>query len=406
MNSFKIARRNIWRNKRRTLITVASVFFAVFFAVVMRSMQLGSYTEMIKNVVSSYTGHIQIHKKGYWEDKIINNTFPENLKLENTVLKIQAVNNVVPRLESFALASYEEQTKGSIVIGINPVKENNMTKLSNKIIAGSYLSDKISGVLVSEKLASFLKLSVNDTLVLMGQGYHATTAAGKYPVCGIIRLNSPNLNNKVIYINLPLAQNLYSAPNMLSSLSILLKNSNDIKSVEKILTKQIDTDKFEIMSWKKITPELDQAIQSDNISGQFMLGILYMIVGFGVFGTIVMMTSERKKEFGVMVAVGMKKAKLEGILFYETILLGLAGVFTGLGASLPIIFYYSFHPIHISGETGKTFASFGFDPVIAFSTHLHFMISQIIIVILIVLIAYIYPLSRISKLDPVKSIRN
>lgn len=361
---------------------------------------------MIKNVVSSYTGHIQIHKKGYWEDKIINNTFPENLKLENTVLKIQAVNNVVPRLESFALASYEEQTKGSIVIGINPVKENNMTKLSNKIIAGSYLSDKISGVLVSEKLASFLKLSVNDTLVLMGQGYHATTAAGKYPVCGIIRLNSPNLNNKVIYINLPLAQNLYSAPNMLSSLSILLKNSNDIKSVEKILTKQIDTDKFEIMSWKKITPELDQAIQSDNISGQFMLGILYMIVGFGVFGTIVMMTSERKKEFGVMVAVGMKKAKLEGILFYETILLGLAGVFTGLGASLPIIFYYSFHPIHISGETGKTFASFGFDPVIAFSTHLHFMISQIIIVILIVLIAYIYPLSRISKLDPVKSIRN
>ncbi len=406
MSSFKIAKRNIWRNKRRTLITAASIFFALFFAMIMRSMQLGTYAEMIKNVVSSYTGHIQIHKTGYWDDKIINNTFPENPKVEKTIAEIPEVAEVVPRLESFALASYKEQTKGSIVIGIKPEKETQMTKLANKIVAGKYLSENDAGILVSEKLASFLKLSVNDTIVLMGQGYHAATAAGKYPVRGIIHLNSPELNNKMIYMPLPEAQALYSAPNMLSSLSILLKNSDNLKIAENKIKDKLKSSKFEVMSWEKITPELKQAIESDNISGQFMLGILYMIVGFGVFGTIVMMTAERKKEFGVMVAIGMKKAKLSVILFYETIFLGFVGIIAGMAVSLPIIFYTGGHPIHISGDAGKAFESFGFDPVIAFSTHPHFMISQILVVFGILLIAFLYPLSKISKLDPVKSMRN
>ena len=406
MNSFKIARRNIWRNKRRTIITAASIFFAVFFAVVMRSMQTGTYAEMIKNVVSSYTGHIQIHKKGYWNDKIINNTFPENAKLEKTVAEIPGVEKVIPRLESFALASFDEQTKGSIVIGTDPEKENNMTKLADKVVSGNYLSNTNKGVLVAEKLASFLKLKVGDTLVLMGQGYHAATAAGKYPVKGIIHLNAPDLNNKMVYINLSEAQDLYSAPNMLSSLSILIKNSDDLESVKTAVTDIINPEKFEVMTWKEITPELNQAIESDNVSGQFMLGILYMIVGFGVFGTIVMMTSERKKEFGVIIALGMKKIKLATIIFYETLLLGLVGIFTGLAASLPIIFYFSKNPIPITGDAGKAYESFGFDPILAFSTHLHFMISQILIVFFIVLIAYIYPLNNILKIDPVKSMRN
>ncbi|NOZ34205.1 MAG: ABC transporter permease [Chlorobi bacterium] len=406
MSSFKIARRNIWRNKRRTIITAASIFFAVFFAVIMRSMQTGTYAEMIKNVVSSYTGHIQIHKKGYWNDKIINNTFPENTKLEKTVAEIPGVEKVIPRLESFALASFKEQTKGSIVIGIDPEKENNMTKLADKVVSGNYLSNTNKGVLVAEKLASFLKLKVGDTLVLMGQGYHAATAAGKYPVKGIIHLNAPDLNNKMVYINLSEAQDLYSAPNMLSSLSILIKNSDDLEAVKTAVTDKINPEKFEVMTWEEILPELKQAIESDNISGQFMLGILYMIVGFGVFGTIVMMTTERKKEFGVIIALGMKKIKLATIIFYETLLLGLVGIFTGLAASLPIIFYFSKNPVPITGNAGKAYESFGFDPILAFSTHLHFMISQIIIVFCIVLIAYIYPFIKILKINPVKSMRN
>ena len=281
-----------------------------------------------------------------------------------------------------------------------------MTKLSDKVVTGKYLSNNDKGVLVSEKLASFLKLSVNDTIVLLGQGYHAATAAGKYPIRGIVHMSSPDLNNKMIYMNLAETQEFYSAPGMLSSLSILLKNSGDMNSVKNEITKKISPEKYETMTWKELMPEINQAIQTDNISGQFMLGILYMIVGFGVLGTIVMMTAERKKEFGVIVAIGMKKIKLIGMLFYETLFLGIAGTLSGMLVALPIIFYLSKSPIPITGDAGEVYKTYGFDPVIAFSTHPHYMISQILIVLLIVLIAFIYPLSRISKLDPVKSMRN
>ncbi len=406
MSSFKIARRNILRNKRRTLITAASIFFAVFFALMMRSMQLGTYSEMIKNVASSYIGHIQIHKKGYQEDKTINNIFTENTKLETTVAEMPVVQNVVPLLESFALASFKNQTKGSIIIGTDPEKENKMTKLADKLISGSYFSNANPGVLISEKLASFLKTAVGDTVVLMGQGYHAVTAAGKYPVRGIIHLNSPNLNNKVIYLNLRETQSLYSAPNMLSSVSVLLKNTDDIKTAKKTISDKINSGEFEVIAWDEALPELKQAIESDNVGGQFMLAILYMIVGFGVFGTIVMMTVERKKEFGIMTAVGMKKIKLAAVLFYETLLLGVFGILSGFAVSLPLILYFSKSPIPITGDVGSTFKSFGFEPVVAFSTNPHFMINQILVVVVIVLVAYVYPFSYILKINPVKALRN
>ena len=406
MESFKIAFRNLIRMKRRSFLTGSLIAIGVIFVVLYITYAESFKNSMIAQITDSVMGELQIHKKGYWEDKVINNLFVENKNLENNISKISDVDKIVPRLESFALASFGKQTKGAIIVGIKPDKETEMTKLSDKVITGKYLSNNDKGVLVSEKLASFFKLSVNDTIVLLGQGYHAATAAGKYPVRGIVHMNSPDLNNKMIYMSLKETRELYSAPEMLSSLSVLLKNSDDMDKIKQETAKKINSDEYETMTWKELMPEIHQAIQTDNISGQFMLGILYMIVGFGVFGTIVMMTAERKKEFGVIVAIGMKKVKLIGMLFYETVFLGLVGILSGMLVALPIIFYLSKSPIPITGDAGEAYKSFGFDPVIAFSTHPHYMISQVLVVLFIVMIAFIYPLKRISKLNPVKSMRN
>jgi len=130
----KIAWRNIWRNKRRTLITAASITFAVFIALVMRSFQLGTYSHMINNVVQAYTGYIQIQQANFKDDRTVENTFV----LSDTLLdKINSVDNVtlaVPRFESFALASSGLQTKGVLVIGINPSNEIQLTKLDEKLV--------------------------------------------------------------------------------------------------------------------------------------------------------------------------------------------------------------------------------------------------------------------------------
>jgi putative ABC transport system permease protein len=127
-----LAWRNVWRNKRRSIITITSIAFAVLLACLMRSMQLGSYERMVENAARFYTGYIQIHQKGYWDDKVIDNVFTTSENLETIVAATMGVEEVVPRVESFALAAYETKTKGASLLGVDPEKEKNAYKTTPK----------------------------------------------------------------------------------------------------------------------------------------------------------------------------------------------------------------------------------------------------------------------------------
>ncbi|MDH5400322.1 MAG: ABC transporter permease, partial [Cyclobacteriaceae bacterium] len=135
---FKLAWRNIWRNKRRTLITVSAIAFAVFFSSVMKSMQLGSYARMIDNVTRFYTGYIQIHTNGYWDDKTLDNSFENVPGLLEEVTDRKFVQVAAPRLESFTLASFGQQTKGALLLGVDPDLEHRLTSVKDKLVDGQY----------------------------------------------------------------------------------------------------------------------------------------------------------------------------------------------------------------------------------------------------------------------------
>ncbi len=404
-NYIKLGWRNLWRNKRRTLITIASIFFAMLFALIMRSFQLGSYDHMVNNVVQSYTGFIQVQNKKYWDDKVIDNSFPISDSLINLVKSTDNVTDVVPRLETFALASYGLQTKGVMVVGIQPSVEDHLTKLSNRLIKGNYLDDHKDGLLVSERLADYLKINVNDSLVLISQGYHGMSANGIFQVKGIIHLPTPDLDNKMIYMNLKSCEDLYSAPGMLTSLALNLKDPHHLNSTLTEITQKLNNENYAVLSWKEILTDLVQQIEVDNYSGQIMLGILYMVIAFGVFGTVLMMTSERKREFAVMVAVGMQKSKLFIIVLIEMIFIGIIGTILGIIGSLPIIIYYYINPIRLTGEYEKMMEAYGIEPVMPMALNWEIFLNQFIIVLILVFLAIAYPLISISKINVIKGLR-
>ncbi len=467
----KIAWRNIWRNKRRTLITTASIFFAMFLALVMRSFQIGSYGYMIRSMVESYTGYLQIQSKNYWDDKTIDNSFEYNEQILKSIEENQNVSLVVPRLESFALASSGEQTKGVLVLGIDPDKEKMMSKLEDRLIKyrltpealnlilkeelpeelkeklktlennsysntakleldidfengdtekylpkilkhsgfeNKYFHENDNGVLVADRLAKFLNLNINDTIILIGQGYHGYSAAGKYPIRGLVKIPNPELDNMLIYMNLPYCQELYSVDNRLTSLSIDLKNNKDkgVKKTKKSLISELNQEIYAVKDWKELNPELVQQIESDNGGGLIMIGILYMIVAFGIFGTVLMMTTERRKEFGVMVAVGMQKYKLGIIVTYEMIMIGLLAIISGILASIPIIYYYFQNPVRITGDIGKTFENMGMEPVLPMAWQADFFLTQTVIVLVLVGVAIFYPIYTITRIKVIKALRD
>lgn len=400
----QLAWRNLWRNKKRTIIASASVFFAVILAIFTRSMQLGSYDYMINASVSLYTGYLQVHTKGYWEKKSLNKSM---MLSPETVKNVEALNNVtdaVPRLEGFCLASSKSITKVASVIGIDPVKENNMTNLKKKLVSGDYLNGNSNGLLIAEGLAKLLKVNVGDSIVLYGQGYHGVTAAGSYKIDGIVKFTLPDLNKTMVYLTLPLAQYLFGADNRITSLSVMIDNPKKLEDVRNNLINTFGS-KYEVLSWSEMMPDLVQSIEVDNAGGIIMLGILYVVIGFGIFGTIMMMTAERRKEFGVLIAVGMKKWRLSLVSLLETIMLSLIGVIAGTLASIPLLLYLKDHPIWLTGESAQAMLAFGIEPILPFSMAYNIFVDQILVVIFISVLTAYYPVSFIRKLEPVKALR-
>ncbi|MFH2143919.1 MAG: FtsX-like permease family protein, partial [Bacteroidota bacterium] len=336
---FKIAWRNIWRVRNRTFITTFAILIAVFLSVIMRGFQFGSYDLMMKNAVENYSGYIQIHKNGYWEDKVIDNVFNDTDSLRKAVSETENVSVIIPQVNYSSLAAYELQSKGVIITGIVPSIEEKRMKLSDKIIQGSYLTENDDGVLIAENLAKYLKIETGDTLVLRSNGYHGVSADGIFPVRGIIKLPAPDLNSVLIVMDLVKCQYFFDINGMVTEYCINIDDLDKIDETKKALQDRLP-DKYEVMAWYEIRPELMQQIESDNASGVIFLGLLYLIIAFGVFGTIMMMTMERRKEFGVMVAIGMRKTSLAKVLVIETMIIGFMGIVLGLLCAIPVNFYY------------------------------------------------------------------
>ncbi|MDQ1769964.1 FtsX-like permease family protein [Labilibaculum sp. A4] len=402
--NIKLAWRNLWRNRRRTLITVASIFFGVMLSAYMTSMQEGSYTKMVDIVVKFYSGYMQVHHEDYWENKSINNSFEYNQELADELLANKDVEFVFPRLESFGLASSKELTKGAMIFGIDPLGENQLTKIADKVRSGKYLEAEDEGVLMGAGLAKYLQLGVNDTLVIISQGYHGVSAAEKFPVRGIIKHVSPELNKTIVYMSLAKCQEFFSAENRLTSLVINVADNDVMKRAFHDLKKKMKAP-YSIMSWEEMQPEVVQQIESDRAGGIIMKAILYIVIAFGILGTIMMMIMERRREFGVMVAIGMRKGKLASVIFFETLFIGLLGILSGLLVSYPLLLLQSANPIPLTGQAAQLMEEFGFEPYMFFSTAWQVFSQQAISVSVITLIIAIYPVISIFRFKVIKALK-
>lgn len=418
-----IAWRNIWRNKRRSLITMAAIFMAVLLSVFMRSMQKGSYGMMIQGGINQ-VGYIQVHKKGYWDNQSINKAMILTPEIQQKISEIKNVKEINPKFMNFGLASSGEQTKASMIIGIQPEKEDNYTGLSKKIIWGDYLTDSDNGILVAENLAVFLKLAevkndtvtkkngeieihknvtmLEDSLVIISSGYQGISAYGLFPIKGIVSLPTPQENKRMIYMSLPEAQYIFSpfVPNLTTAIAIDLKDAEKIEDTKVKLVESLG-DKYEVMTWKEMLTEMLQAIEMDNASGAMMMGLLYVIVGFGLLGTIIMITMERRKEMAVMLSIGMQKVKILSMVITETIILAFSGVIIGELLSLPFVYYLNLNPIPIEGDMATMMETYNMEAFIPFSMNPAIFINQGLVILIIAIVVVIYPVMRILNLKPV-----
>jgi len=403
----KMAWRNIWRNRRRTWITVASILFAVLLSSLMESLQKGAWNNMIGNMVNYYTGYAQVHSKGFWEEQVIDNAFSlEEFVAEVGPDAVGGLSGYLPRIESFALASTGNKTSGVLIAGVSPGAEDEMSDVAARIVQGSYLEESSDAVLIGEELAVHLNLGPGDTLILISQGYQGVNAAGKYPVSGIVRFGSPELSKQMVYMPLAAAQWFFGAADRVTAVALDIPSPKKIEGVIAALESRLDTSLYEVMSWEEMLPELLEAKAMDSAGNYVVYFILYMVITFGILGTILMMLKEREYEFGILIAIGMHKLQLAVVTWVEIILMGLTGSLLGILAAFPVVWYFQVFPLRFTGDMGDMLEKFGFEPIFPAELNPVIFAWQALIVLCITALLAVFPWLKIKRLKPVEAMKS
>jgi len=384
---------------------MASIVFAVILCVLMDALKKGFLDEMKKNMVGFYTGYVQVQQADYWDEKTLDNSFLFQDSLPQLIARNRSVTGITPRVESFTLAASEEYAKGAMIIGIDPLKEEMVTQLSEKIHQGSYLEATDKAVLIGEGLADYLKLGVGDTMVVLGQGYHGVSATAKYPIKGLIKFGTPDLNKGMIYLPLKESQQLFGMDNRLTSFVLQLKDIDKAEIVQTQIAADLSKE-YRALHWKTMLPELDSFIDGETRENVVFQIVLYLLIAFGIFGTILMMTLERQREFGILVSVGMQKFRLTAMVILENSMIALFGALMGTLLSVPVVFYFNQFPIHVTGQLAKAYENFNLQPIFYFSLAPEIFYNQGLIVLAVAMVLSLYPIFKIARLQPVAAMRS
>jgi ABC-type lipoprotein release transport system permease subunit len=296
------------------------------------------------------------------------------------------------------MASFGTVSKGIAVVGISPRQEADKSNLPVRIVEGNYLKENDNGILIGEGLKKYLKANLGDTLAFIGQGYHGVSAAGLFPVRGILKMSTEEFDNGLAYTSLQSAQQFIGMPDGYSGILIAVGDNKKLDATIELVRQNVDAATLDVYSWHFTMERFLQQQESDKAFTKMLLFILYLIVGFGILGTVIMLTNERKREFGMMISLGMQRSRLAVVVAIEMLIMSLFGILAAFAITLPTAFYFNIHPIEITGDMAKMYTDMGMEPIMPTSVEPSIFIIQMSIVFALTLLATIYPVSKIMKL--------
>ena len=402
----KLAWRNIWRNRRRSILTICAICFATFASIAMRGVQLGTYAINIDNAVNMFSGYLQIQQKDFQANPSLNKSFkPGNILLHEIESSSHAV-GVSRRIYADGLISYGENSFGAAIFGIDPVSEKNVTRITQRINSGVFFeSDSTDEIVVGYKLFRNLKASLGDYVVILSQGTDGSLGNLKFKIAGTIKTGSPSFDGMGVFMGLRKADELLAMYGRINVLAIKIDNLDNLQEAQDEMKGIIAGTNLAVLNWGEVMPEFKNSIEFDNISGMFYLFILLLIVAFGILNTVLMSITERYREFGITLSIGMPNDKLVNLIVIETIFFTLAGIILGNIIGFGINYYLIKNPIEFGEGLAVIYEEYGFLPIMVSSLKVTMFLNTSLSVLIISIVAAMYPAYKLYQLEPLKGIR-
>jgi ABC-type lipoprotein release transport system permease subunit len=402
-----MAWRNVWRNPRRTILTVCAITFASVLLVFMLSFQFGSYETMINTSVKISTGHLQVQAEKYHEKKSIRFVIPEPQVIADIVDQIPEVAAYTFRGQAFSLISSKNRTYGVVVTGIDPQKEVNVSRLKKLVREGNFLSaNDVNQAVVGKLLAKNLRVTIGDELTLLGQGRDGSIAATVVPVKGIFSSGINEFDRSAIQIPLAVFQDTFSMDDAVHEVVVIGKSLSDVPKIkakiQAALTALNNDKSLKTLDWQELMPGLRQAIEMDLVSGLIFYGLLIIVVAFSILNTFLMAIFERTREFGVMMAIGTTPRRLTKVLLIESMAMTAIGIIAGILIGMGVTYYFQINGIDFSGGS-ELLNQFGITG--RMYPKLSFLSVSIgpFMVLFFPFIAALYPALKVRRLLPVEA---
>ncbi len=341
----RIAWRNLWRNKRRTWLTAGGIAFASFLVIFSNAMQVGIYGSMIENATGLLEGHIQITHPNYPDDTKLEQTVLGATELVRLLEQVPGI-EVAPRAQAYALMSADERSFGGLVVGVDFERENQVVGFFRQIALGR-LPVGDEEILLGGTMARNLGVGIGDEVVALGSAKQGGVAAMALRVVGIFNSGQAEIDRSLMFTTLSNVQNAFALGDEVHKLVLRATDPQNLDQVIEHIRRAIGDD-WLVRSWEGFMAELKQSIELDTIGGDLVFGSLLIIVCFSVVNTFLMVVFERKREFGMLLAIGMQSGLIVRQVLAEAFFMWVVGVSIGLGIALMLITWLSFEGIPVA----------------------------------------------------------
>ena len=410
MRLLRLALRNLSRNTRRTALTLAAISLGLAMMIWTVNFQSGSYAAMIETAVSQMAGHVVVQAEGYQQDR------EATLLVDRASEVVQALRAeypdavVAPRIFVGGLLMSATSSVGGSLSGMDAAAEGRIQDFEEKLVDGGWLGVDDREILIGQGMAEALDVGVGDKLVYMGQNGGDEVQSRLFRVRGVFRTGSAELDGFVALVHLAAAQELLGGGDVANMVTLHMAQPDDALAATTRVKELLGRPELDVRHWKDALPELFALIQMDRSSGDVMLAIIGLIVAFGVLNTLLMSVLERTREFGVMLAVGMKPRRLARLVLAEGLVLGVIGALGGLVLGLLLTWPTVQYGIDFSAMAGgaETMESGGIavDTLMKARWDPTRMTVYFVGAVLFCALAALYPAWSISKLRPVQALRH
>jgi len=414
----KLSWRNLWRNPRGTLLTALALGLGLALLLISLGLLDGGHEQTIADGVRFGPGHVVVQAKGYQDtsaDDLL--LTAEEVSKVLAYLKTEPMDRLVrgvsPRLLATGLLSSSANAAGVRIVGVIPPDERNVSLIPERMVIGTYLnSDSPSAVVIGADLATKLEVKIGSKVVLMTQALRPDGAGAKdeseeemhttlLRVSGIFRTGLLAVDANIINMPLPAAQDLLGVKDgQVTQIALLLKREGDSSQVARAIRAQLTGAPVEVLTWRESIPMLAQILGLDHAFNYIMNGVILAMVGLGILNTILMRVLERRYEFGVCKALGLRPRQLAVMVIGESLALTVISLTLGLGLGLSVDYYFATSglDLRLLFRTGLP-PALVFDPILYSQLSLNRIVWSVSIVFMMATVISFYPALKAARTD-------